>query len=261
MTLVAKATTMSTVRRPNSTESRLCQFLDWDSAFFGKRIARMTTSRVGADDSRSILEWSAAEGIDCLYFLADANDTQSVRWAESLDFQFVDVRITMVRSSEPALRESDDPFIRPACAADVSALKAIARVSHKDSRFYHDRSFPVELCDSLYETWIEKSCNGYADAVFVWEQEGVARGYASCHLSHRAIGNIGLVGVAPEAQGRRVGQKLVQEALHWFRQQKVNQVEVVTQGRNVRAQRLYQRCGFVTQSLQLWYHKWFMNQK
>jgi len=32
---------------------------------------------------------------------------------------------------------------------------------------------------------------------------------------------------------------------------------VVTQGRNLAAQRLYQRNGFVTASLQLWYHRWF----
>ena len=135
---------MSTVSQLKSTKSALCQFLDWDSAFFGKRIARITTSSVGADDSRSILAWIAAERIDCLYFLADSSDTRSVRWAESLDFQLVDLRITMVRSTELGLADSA-AFIRPACDADVSALKAIARISHKDSRFYHDNSFPVEL--------------------------------------------------------------------------------------------------------------------
>ena len=29
-------------------------------------------------------------------------------------------------------------------------------------------------------------------------------------------------------------------------------------GRNLAAQRLYQRSGFVTASLQLWYHRWFL---
>ena len=37
----------------------------------------------------------------------------------------------------------------------------------------------------------------------------------------------------------------------------IDRVQVVTQGRNVRAQRVYQRCGFVSAQLQLWYHRWF----
>jgi ribosomal protein S18 acetylase RimI-like enzyme len=49
----------------------------------------------------------------------------------------------------------------------------------------------------------------------------------------------------------------VLDALDWFAQQQVDTVTVVTQGRNIAAQALYQRRGFITQSQQLWYHKWF----
>ena len=34
-------------------------------------------------------------------------------------------------------------------------------------------------------------------------------------------------------------------------------MKVVTQGRNIAGQRLYQRCGFLTRSVELWYHKWY----
>jgi hypothetical protein len=34
-------------------------------------------------------------------------------------------------------------------------------------------------------------------------------------------------------------------------------VSVVTQGRNVRAQRIYQQFGMRTRSLELWYHRWW----
>jgi hypothetical protein len=33
-------------------------------------------------------------------------------------------------------------------------------------------------------------------------------------------------------------------------------VRVVTQGRNVRAQRLYQAHGLLTRSIGLWFHRW-----
>jgi len=109
----------------------------------------------------------------------------------------------------------------------------------------------------LYETWIEKSCKGYADAVLVAELQGWPVGYISCHLLDQAEGQIGLFGVSADFQGKGLGQKLVNESLRWFAEQGMRQVTVVTQGRNCRAQRLYQRCGFLTRSVQLWYHRWF----
>jgi len=45
--------------------------------------------------------------------------------------------------------------------------------------------------------------------------------------------------------------------MNWFADQNASNITVVTQGRNVAAQRLYQRLGFVTRSLELTYHKWF----
>jgi hypothetical protein len=47
-------------------------------------------------------------------------------------------------------------------------------------------------------------------------------------------------------------------ALRWFTENRLNRVEVVTQARNFTAQRLYQRSGFVTANVQLWFHKWFV---
>jgi ribosomal protein S18 acetylase RimI-like enzyme len=44
--------------------------------------------------------------------------------------------------------------------------------------------------------------------------------------------------------------------VRWFSEEGVEVVSVVTQARNVRAQRLYQRYGFTTRSVKLWFHRW-----
>jgi hypothetical protein len=49
----------------------------------------------------------------------------------------------------------------------------------------------------------------------------------------------------------------VKHFLSWAAREDAKRAVVITQGRNVRAQRLYQRSGFVTASSQLWYHRWF----
>lgn len=147
--------------------------------------------------------------------------------------------------------------IRPAVPADLAALRAIARVSHRESRFYHDGTFPAARCDLLYETWIEKSCSGYADAVLVTELDERPVGYVTCHRRAAGVGQIGLFAVAPDSQGKGLGGALLAHALGWFAGHGLGEATVVTQGRNAAAQRLYQRCGFLTKAVELWYHQWF----
>ncbi len=238
----------------------LCQYLDWDSGFFGRRIARITVNRLTQETIERVMIWCNSHAIDCLYFLSDAADKSTLSLVEDNEFHFVDIRVTLERQLDDIPVVGDriaQGVIRLCTPEDVPALRAIARVSHRDSRFYYDSNFPTSLCDALYETWIEKSCKGYADAVLVAELQGWPVGYISCHLLDQAEGQIGLFGVSADFQGKGLGQKLVNESLRWFAEQGMRQVTVVTQGRNCRAQRLYQRCGFLTRSVQLWYHRWF----
>ena len=46
-------------------------------------------------------------------------------------------------------------------------------------------------------------------------------------------------------------------AARWFEQEDAEKIRVVTQGRNVAAQRLYQKCGFASSSMEIWFHRWF----
>jgi len=238
----------------------LCQILDWDSDFFGCRIAQITVNRLNGVNLERILTWCRNHAIRCLYFLADADHAETIRLAEDNGFRLVDIRVTLdkVLQDIPIIREEASLVaVRLFKPEDIPALRAIARTSYHDSRFYYDPNFPKHLCDFLYETWIEKSCDGYADAVLVAELEGQPVGYVSCHLLSQREGKIGLVGVSAHSRGKGLGQRLMSESLRWFSQRGVRQVTIVTQGRNCTAQRLYQQLGFLTKSVQLWYHRWF----
>jgi dTDP-4-amino-4,6-dideoxy-D-galactose acyltransferase len=238
-----------------------CQFLEWDSNFFGVRIGRVIAPTLTESALERIGEWCRQERIDCLYLLVDSNDSGAIRLAEDNGFHFMDLRATLRKWSdyEPAADPSASEWaIRPFQHDDLAALGAIARVSHHDSRFYHDPNFPRAKCDALYETWIAKSCNGSADAVLVAEHEGRPVGYATCQIVDQGKGQIGLLGIDPGAQGMGLGQSLIRATLHWFAGQGINDVSVVTQGRNCGAQRVYQRCGLIIYTLQLWFHKWFL---
>jgi dTDP-4-amino-4,6-dideoxy-D-galactose acyltransferase len=234
------------------------EYLEWDSQFFGRRIARARVHCLTEETAFELRSWCELNWIDCLYFLADSSDAKTVKLAETSDFSFVDIRLTLQHSLNSHLTSNCAQLrVRDARDADIPALRNIARDCHRDSRFYYDEHFPRSLCDALYEVWIEKSCRGWARKVFVADDEGMVAGYITCHLPGSEAGQIGLVGVREKAHGKGLGKELVGRAVRWFAEQGVKDVSVVTQGRNVRAQRLYQRAGFVTGSLELWYHRWF----
>ncbi len=236
-----------------------CQLLEWDTQFFGRRIAQLTADQLDTTATAAALAWCSDQQIDGLYLLCDLADTPSIRQAELNGFQLMDLRHTLAWSGAGATISAVEstPGVRLAAAQDIDKLAAIARVSHHDSRFYADPQFSRDQCDALYATWIEQSCAGYADMVFVSGAVGAPQGYISCHRTAPSSGKIGLLAIDAAARGRGLAIQLIRAAQRWFIQHGLVDVTVVTQGRNVPAQRLYQRCGFVTRSQQLWYHAWF----
>jgi len=239
----------------NSAE---CEYLEWDSEFFGRRIARNKISRLTDELAGRIDEWCTLERIECLYFLADSTDQVTMRVAQSRGFRFVDARLTFERSMECSKPgAAHGRAFRDAEERDIPALREIARNAHRDTRFYYDGTFTDRQCDELYETWIEKSCRGWAKKVFVAETGATVEGYVTCHVAESRMGQIGLVGVNPTARGKGLGRGLVTCATRWFEQEGVKKIRVVTQGRNVAAQRLYQKCGFTSSSMEIWFHRWF----
>jgi dTDP-4-amino-4,6-dideoxy-D-galactose acyltransferase len=214
--------------------------------------------REGALTEHHVIEalgWCAANRIDCLYLLTDGGNPDTVAAAERHGFHLMDVRITLDRRVD-AHGPVNSAGVRRATADDVEALRAIASTAHTDSRFYVDPHFPRERCDALYAAWIEQSCRDQSDATFVATQEDRLVGYVTVKIEG-ATGQIGLMAVASDARGQGTGRALVDAALSSMAAQGAQIARVVTQGRNIAAQRLYQACGFTTSRVDLWYHRWF----
>lgn len=237
-----------------------CEFLSWDSDFFGFSIGRVRGDHLTERDSQSVMEWCRKEGIRCLYFLCAADDDESVLVAERYGFHLVDVRLDFLRRIQAfgevfAGREIKDS-VRPYAPGDEEGILAIAANSYRQTRFYYDRHFPVEKASGLYCEWARKSCAGWADAVLVAPARAGVGGFVTCHIDSPSRGRIGLVGVHDEMRGEGIGQLVVNAALSFFTHRGVTEVMVATQGRNLPAQRLYQKCGFRTQGAAYWYHLW-----
>ena len=239
--------------RMNPNPADVCELLPWDTEFFGLRIARLRSGRLNPERVAAVEAWCQARKVRCLYFLADADDPATQALAAAGGYHLVDIRMSFERPPQAAMANT---AVRPAVAADGARLAALVRQNAGDSRFSVDRNFPPDAGARLHQRWLEKNLADPGAAVFVTGPPGDPGGYVTCELAPGGHGKIGLLGLAPEHRGRGLALALVGQALDWFHSAGCGQASVVTQGRNLAAQRLYERAGFLRNNVQLWYHKW-----
>ena len=129
-----------------------------------------------------------------------------------------------------------------ASADDAGACAEIAGRAFACDRFHGDPAIADQAADRLKAAWARNDCAGRADATMVARDGGRIVGFNACLLSDaRAV--IDLIAVAPDAQGRGWGRKLVEGALV-HHASKATEMRVGTQSRNLASLALYQACGF-----------------
>jgi dTDP-4-amino-4,6-dideoxy-D-galactose acyltransferase len=233
-----------------------CELLEWETRIFGVAVSRVRGDTLTPERAAEIDRWCTAKMVGVLFFAARSDDPQTIRCAEEGGYRLVEVRMTFEkRPLDPQLSSDVRTFI----PADLPALQRMARSSYTDSRFYCDPRFSREQCDQRYVEWTTTACVQAPQRVFVAVSDDQPIGYVTCEIDGApGWGRIGLIAVDEASRGRGTGRKLVEAALAWAARQNLAGMSVVTQGRNVVAQRLYQRSGFVTRSLGLYYHKWYV---
>lgn len=241
----------------------ICTFLDWDTNFFERRIARLNARRLDAETLAAVEAWCAEQSIDCLYFQADSDDPQTIRLAQQHAFQLVEVRLIFERrlkdwDPETRLRASEEALIRPARPTDIPTVQAIAQNSYVDSRYYFDPHFGEAQWQAYYRTWVKNSLEGRAEMALVAEREEQVVGYITGVPSpDRREMMYELTGVDPAERRSGVGQELFRSGMDWCQRRGIGSIWLATQGRNIATQRMVQRNGFITRACSLYYHRWF----
>jgi ribosomal protein S18 acetylase RimI-like enzyme len=239
------------------------EFLPWDSQFFQFKVARVIMTRLTSDLCEKVLSWCRTNSIRCLYYEADLSDFESLRTAADAGFIPVDVRTVLDFrfAATPAERKSFGPSmagcaVRPAHLPELPCVKAIARQIGEVSRFHLDPHFQPGASGEMYALWVQKIYDAMSGVVLVSLRGEQVAGFIACDRQGD-VGKIELVGVHSDFQGCGIGNALVKASLGWFCDQNCLKTEVVTQGRNIAALRMYQKAGFRTASATLLYHRWF----
>jgi len=231
------------------------QLLTWDTKFFEIQTGRIIPTSLQENQLASILTEMRQKGFQLVYWASDHQYTYDF---QSYSGILVDKKTTFeINLQNINLDSMPLPKTEPySNSLPFSKLEKLAVQSGAFSRFARDNKFPHEKFTALYETWIRKSVSGeMANEVLVIRQNNHIAGMVT--LSNKnGVGDIGLISVDEEFRGRKFGQQLVCDAQRWFIQNGCHTAHVVTQGDNLPACRLYEKCGYQKIKIEFFYHFW-----
>ncbi|MCP4634081.1 MAG: GNAT family N-acetyltransferase [candidate division Zixibacteria bacterium] len=248
---------ISTILNPRTTEQEndtVVEILPWDTSFIGVKTGKVKFRNLTEETVAEVMLSSRNSGIELLYYECDIGDRESIRAAESGGFNLIETRLRFIKEIEHDIKKPLN--IRKATIEDCEVLGEIASSINWKSRYYFDENIHSETSRELYRVWIKNSIKGFEDTVLVFEDGSDIAGFISGKYGED-IGDIGLVGVSPDYTGKGCGSILIQAIENDFAGKGLNDSRVLTQGRNIPAQRLYTKAGYKIERLTYYYHKWF----
>lgn len=234
--------------------------MDWDSDFWGFPVAYLSSRCLTENIMHRIEKAIIRDRFRLIEYLCNCHDNRSVEIAEKYNFHFTDIRLSFEKKIKDNFEynlPSEITFSK-AKERDIPMLKEISKDLYQDSRYFFDENFDRDKVQEFYQLWIKRAVLGkYDDVCFCLYENGLPLGFCSIkyNLSSK-VASIGLFGLARKYHGRGLGKALLFMVSGELRKKGMLKMDVVTQGRNYAAQRLYQRAGFLTKATELWYHKW-----
>jgi len=244
-----------------ATAAAPCELLEWDSEHFGFPIARVLADTLTESSVQEIDAWCLDRGIRCLYFVATPDDSETSRLAAAHGFQVVDVRIITRRSYEGLLDLDHGPEevkLREATDTDFEYARRLAARAHRSTRFYFDGRFPRDLCDALYEAWVERSARDPERRLLIPVVDGEPVGYyLLAPIGSGGEGHGELVAIDERHRRKGYARAMYFGAYRYCADRGVRTQRGVDSYRNVTAIRLHEKLGFLVDEVEVWHHKWY----
>ena len=233
--------------------------LKWDSSFWGYPVCLVTSRKLTDNIIYRINKFVKKNKVKLIQYLCNCHDRKSVSLAEQNRFAFKDIRLTFekdLRYSKVAKNSLNKNF-KIAKSKDVKQIYKISDSIYKDSRYYFDQNFDEKKVQEFYNLWLYKAVKNLFDNLcLIYCKNNKPISYCTLRYKNNNEAVIGLFGVSKELNGKGIGTKLINKVVSFLTAKGYKKITVVTQGRNLYAQRLYQKAGFFTKGTELWYHKW-----
>lgn len=225
--------------------------LDWDSKFFGLRIGRAVVSAEEDADALAGQKEMLKDNYDLIYVFA--NHGLAFR---SPSAKLIDKKVVYVLRNNSQAEYNKNVIIWNGGRGVTEELLHLALVSGKYSRFKLDEDFPAGSYEHLYTHWIEQSVNRtIATEVFCYMIDNEPKGLVTLERKD-GVGTIGLVAIHEECQNRGIGSLMMRHVIKFAQQSGCEQLSVATQFNNLPACKLYEKIGFIIDSVTDVWHWW-----
>ena len=227
--------------------------LDWDSDFLNFNVCRINGFLENIEDLKAVDSIMDEKRFKLAYY----SSVKELNFGniESLEIKLVDKKTTFVKkinnslTSHPliSLYESDFPSKK---------LLNLAVQSGIYSRFNVDAKIGKEKFEELYKLWIIKSVKKeIAKDVIVYRHDNDIAGYLTLgEKNNRA--DLGMGAVDLNYRGMGIGRILFENAEKLAYDYGYKVIQIVTQGDNIPACKLYEKLGYSVESMEYFYHIW-----
>ncbi len=235
------------------------QFLDWDTKFFGKKIAQVKTGSPKFNKAwwEKIFAEAKDAGADCLYVRVPVDANNTIQYCQTLGARVLSNQVTLDKVLTGEKLPLSDDICEGARTEHHPQLLDLCRDLSALSRFSRDPRFGPEAASRMYDVWIQESIqHKFEQKIWTSVSGGAFSGFLVAGLRAK-LPHINLVGVVKAEQGRGTGQKLMSQAAHWAQSLGGENLRVVTQDSNPAALVAYQKFGFKPYGSETILHLWF----
>ena len=234
------------------------QFLEWDSNFFGFKVAIIFISDKNELELDQRLSLLKARGFTLVYVISDHYADFNMELMKMYDGRFVDEKVTYSKKVEGNF-DSNINLISYDKSFPTVSMISLAIESGIFSRFKRDSRIGTAKFEELYRLWIINSVNhSIASEVLIYTEKENILGLITLSGEDKTS-NIGIISVDSNSRGLGIGRILMHGGELWAKENGFNDINVVTQKDNIPACKLYEACGFYIKDTKYVYHFWLKN--
>lgn len=220
--------------------------LSFDSALFGYPVGKLIVKENELND----INEADLDSYNLVYVFSDRPVEK-----RSFNLKLADEKITLIKPLK-LLKIYENSGVDEYNGKETRQLIDLALQSGIYSRFFRDKNFVQDEFKKLYTLWLQKSVSKeICNKIFIHKKGDKINGFITVAVNNQS-GKIGLIAVNSGERGRGIGSSLLIQVENYVFSEGKKNMEVVTQGKNLPAIRLYVKNGYEVLSKTYIYHRW-----